>query len=171
MGKSINIMQLNYLKRLSILLFVNLMVILPGKGLCESVWTLYNKKPDFIDFAVDDDYVWCASDAYLVRLDKQSGEIVNYPLYIITGFSNVYDVEPGKDGSVWFVTDQQNYPYDQLLLLNNDKWLQYDKNSELPDLHVKALFVDSRGILWIGTRDSGIVCYDGFSWNRSMGNC
>jgi ligand-binding sensor domain-containing protein len=36
----------------------------------------------------------------------------------------------------------------------------------LPDLKIECVKEDSRGVLWIGTHDKGVVCYEGddFRW-------
>ena len=40
-------------------------------------------------------------------------------------------------------------------------WEHFTMQDGLPDMKIECLFEDSRGILWIGTHDRGVVCYEG----------
>ena len=40
-------------------------------------------------------------------------------------------------------------------------WEHFTMQDGLPDMKIECLFEDSRGVLWIGTHDRGVVCYEG----------
>ena len=45
-------------------------------------------------------------------------------------------------------------------------WEHFTMRDGLPDLKIECVKEDSRGVLWIGTHDKGVVCYEGddFRW-------
>ncbi|MFH1570954.1 MAG: two-component regulator propeller domain-containing protein, partial [Gemmatimonadota bacterium] len=43
-------------------------------------------------------------------------------------------------------------------------WRQYTIADGLPDMKIECVYEDSRGDLWIGTHDRGVVRYDGFEF-------
>ena len=40
-------------------------------------------------------------------------------------------------------------------------WEHYTVQDGLPDMKIESLLVDSKGIIWIGTHDRGVVRFDG----------
>ena len=66
--------------------------------------------------------------------------------------SEVNAVEQTKDGYLWVGTYSGLYRYDGMVF----EPVEVDECVR----NVKCLYVDSRDRLWIGTNDSGVVCYD-----------
>ncbi len=65
-----------------------------------------------------------------------------------------------KDGSIWVGT------YSGLFFYDGIKFERTNLNDKIKN--VTVLFVDSKGRLWVGTNDSGIVCYDPESGNAQL---
>lgn len=70
----------------------------------------------------------------------------------------VYKVAQDKKGYLWMATTQGLDRYDGYNI-KEFKYIPGDSRS-LPESHVRNVFVDSRGWLWVGTENSGIFLFD-----------
>jgi signal transduction histidine kinase len=70
----------------------------------------------------------------------------------------VYKVAQDKKGYLWLATTQGLNRYDGYTI-KEFKYIPGDTLS-LPESHVRNVFVDSRGWLWVGTENSGIFLFD-----------
>lgn len=97
------------------------------------------------------------------RYDGRTLEYLAFPLP--PGFEAgnphlVTDIVKGRDGSVWFGTYPGVFGYDGLsFTVINDETA--GTGSGMERLHVRSLFEDSRGNLWIGNNGLGVLLYDG----------
>jgi ligand-binding sensor domain-containing protein len=74
--------------------------------------------------------------------------------YLVTG------IVKGRDGTVWFGTYPGVFGYDgQSFTIINDQTMGNESGAE--PLHIRSLFEDSRGNLWIGNNGLGVLLYDG----------
>jgi len=66
----------------------------------------------------------------------------------------------GKNGTVWFGTYGAAIGYDgtSFIILNSEN---LGLNDETGYMHVRGLFEDSKGNLWIGNNGIGVLLYDG----------
>lgn len=85
----------------------------------------------------------------VTRIDhhKSDGEIVIS--------NNLVREITGIDNEVWIATENGLDKYDK----NTDIITRYDVSNGLTNIDVRTLFIDSEGILWIGTRD-GLFTFD-----------
>ncbi|MCB0636285.1 MAG: hypothetical protein KDC54_06690 [Lewinella sp.] len=87
-----------------------------------------------------------------------------FPIRVGAGEESYYSVSTpavkGKDGKVWFGTYGAVIGYDgHSFTVIDDKLLGL--NEETGFLHVRSLFEDSRGNLWIGNNGIGVLKFDG----------
>ena len=97
------------------------------------------------------------------RYDGRSLSYLAFPLphgveednpYLVTG------IVKGHDGTVWFGTYPGVFRYDgRSFTVINDETVGIESGSE--QLHVRSVFEDSRGNLWIGNNGLGVLLYDG----------
>ena len=97
------------------------------------------------------------------RYDGRSLSYLAFPLpnggrennpYLVTG------IVKGRDGTVWFGTYPGVFRYDgRFFTVINDETQGIESGIER--LHVRSLFEDSRGNLWIGNNGLGVLFYDG----------
>ena len=97
------------------------------------------------------------------RYDGRSLSYLAFPLphgvdeenpYLVTG------IVKGRDGTVWFGTYPGVFGYDgQSFTVINDETVGIESGSER--LHVRSIFEDSRGNLWIGNNGLGVLLFDG----------
>jgi ligand-binding sensor domain-containing protein len=97
------------------------------------------------------------------RYDGRTLEYLAFPLpegvetdspYLVTGIAK------GRDGRVWFGTYPCVFGYDgSSFTVINDETV--GSKSETERLHVRSVFEDSRGNLWIGNNGIGVLLYDG----------
>ena len=113
----------------------------------------------FTDLCLDDaNRMWAASDAGLFRLDADGWHKIDL------GLSGVIPQElaAGKDGSLWASGAFQGIVR---MRITGDR-VQETQHISRPHLfsdQVVAIFVDSRGWLWVG-QDAGLTMYDGHTW-------
>jgi ligand-binding sensor domain-containing protein len=99
------------------------------------------------------------------RYDGRSLSYLAFPLphgvdeenpYLVTG------IVKRRDGTVWFGTYPGVFGYDgQSFTVLNDETVGIASGSER--FHVRSIFEDSRGNLWIGNNGLGVLLYDGHS--------
>ena len=97
------------------------------------------------------------------RYDGRSLSYLAFPLppgieednpYLITG------IVKGRDGTVWFGTYPGVFRYDgRSFTVINDETAGIETGMER--FHVRSIFEDSRGNLWIGNNGLGVLLYDG----------
>lgn len=116
--------------------------------------------------------LWFAGDSWMrrgvdgqgvYRYDGRSLSYLAFPLpqgaeeerpCLVTG------IVKGRDGTVWFGTYPGVFKYDgQSFTVINDETVGIESGSER--LHVRSIFEDSRGSLWIGNNGLGVLLYDG----------
>jgi ligand-binding sensor domain-containing protein len=102
-----------------------------------------------------DGTIWGERQDHLLKLE--SGRLVDVPL---TGLPA--KTEPGitfiaslvaRDGSVWLADRARG-----VFRRRGNQYTLYSKKQGLPGEQVRALAEDSRGGVWIGTRDGGLAC-------------
>ena len=95
------------------------------------------------------------------KLTAQNGTWVVYDTRTSDiGGNNVSAVAPDGRG-VWVGT------YTGLSRLKGAEWMDYSMfNEKLKDQSINCLMVDSRGVLWIGTDDYGVIEFDGTHWTE-----
>jgi len=97
------------------------------------------------------------------RYDGRTLEYLVFPLpqgaeagnpYLVTG------IVKGRDGTVWFGTYPGVFGYDgRSFTVINDETTGIESGMER--LHVRSIFEDSKGNLWIGNNGLGVLLYDG----------
>lgn len=50
---------------------------------------------------------------------------------------------------------------EQIMVEGLGIWEHFTVRDGLPDMKIECIFEDSKGVLWIGTHDRGVVCYEG----------
>jgi ligand-binding sensor domain-containing protein len=81
------------------------------------------------------------------RVDKENP-------YLVTG------IVKGRAGTVWIATYQGVFRYDgHSFMVISDETVGIESGGER--LHVRCIFEDSRGNLWIGNNGLGVLLYDG----------
>ena len=131
------------IKKRMILTLLVCIFILPRISFSDDLWNKYNYLQNYSSFTFDNEYVWCASDAFLTRLDKRSGTIVNYqyPFYIPNSSDNLI-IETDSNGSVWIAAEKNNSPYDTLMLLKSDKLIDFDDADQLHEISSVPILVE-----------------------------
>ncbi len=97
------------------------------------------------------------------RYDGRSLSYLAFPVPHGAAGNNLFlvtSIAKGRGGTVWFGTYPGVFRYDgRFFTAINDKTLGIVSESER--LHVRSLFEDSRGNLWIGNNGIGVLLYDG----------
>lgn len=106
-------------------------------------------------------YVWVAvRDGGLDRLDPASGQVTNYrhnPADLSSlSDNNVYAMARYPDGTLWVGTNAGLDRFDP----TTGRFTRVLGSTGDAPLRVRAIRKDRRGVLWIGTRGSGLVRYD-----------
>ncbi len=92
-------------------------------------------------------------------------EVIDQGICINTG--TITGISKGKNGQMWFANYEGFFGYD-------GKSFQLFKDKEFP-YHVRSIFEDSNGNLWIGNNGIGVLLFDGetlinFTEKHEVGN-
>jgi ligand-binding sensor domain-containing protein len=83
------------------------------------------------------------------------------PADVVTrGDHRVTSISRGRNGMIWFGTYPAVFGYDgrNFTILNNRA---LGRPGDVEAFHVRSVFEDSRGVLWIGNNGIGVLRYDG----------
>jgi ligand-binding sensor domain-containing protein len=97
------------------------------------------------------------------------GQVLNYlafpPHKVLNPYDNLFAVtgiSKGKNNMIWFGTYAGVYGYNGSgFTIINDETLGFDRKIE--PLHIRSIFEDSKGRLWIGNNGIGVLLKDGDS--------
>jgi ligand-binding sensor domain-containing protein len=97
------------------------------------------------------------------------GQELNYlafsPHKVLNPYDNLFavtDISKGKNNMVWFGTYAGIFGYNGSgFTIINDETLGFDRKIE--PLHIRSIFEDSKGRLWIGNNGIGVLLKDGDS--------
>ena len=114
------------------------------------------------DIAVDGEYLWIATDNGAVKfntvdntheqLTTEDGLLDNY----------ITSITVDSKGVIWFGT------YEGISTYNGTDWIHYtedDENGPLSNL-ITDIIEDNDGNMWFGTVGSGVLKFDGTTWER-----
>ena len=77
--------------------------------------------------------------------------------------SSVSSIAVDKDNNIWVGS------YDDfctsLIKFKGDTFISYQAKDGLTDTHIYAIYIDSKGFIWLGTRE-GVMKYDGKNWTN-----
>ena len=108
--------------------------------------------------AAADGSVWFGSRRGAWRLLPSAGNgerrFVNYTTRDGLLSNEVYDVRPGKNGTVWFATSGGASCFDGTGFIN------FTKSDGLPSSNLITLDVDQQGVVWFGSWTAGVCAYD-----------
>ncbi len=97
------------------------------------------------------------------RYDNRTLEYLAFPIPQDSAAENTFRVTSiveSRDGRIWFGTYSAVFEYDGhsfTIIDNSTKGIGPDEE----DLHVRSLFEDSSGTLWIGNNGLGVMSFDG----------
>ena len=100
----------------------------------------------------------------LYRYDGEKLKFLAFPLPEVRGTDWEYKctgIARGKDGRIWFATYGSVIGYDgKSFTFMNHQDGSFDGSAET-DLHVRSIFEDSKGRLWIGNNGIGVLLQEG----------
>lgn len=107
-----------------------------------------------------DGSIWIGTEKGLNRFDRNSETFERYPVGL-NGLSGsvVWCITGNTAGQIWIGTDDGLNLYDT----RSGKWRYYSEgfdSSSLPARVVRSLFIDSQGILWVGTGGGGLAVFN-----------
>lgn len=120
------------------------------------------------DWQLRPDDLWFKEDGSSgpIRTDVQpgvyryDGETFTYLAYPASRGDATTSIARGRGGRIWFGTYTSVIGYDgHSFTVIDDERLGHDENTR--GLHVRSVFEDSKGRLWIGNNGIGVILYDG----------
>ncbi len=100
--------------------------------------------------------LWIGTGAGLFKLDIDLNKIFYYDLNKGLTSNNILSMDVAADGTLWVGTDNGIIKYNSL----TDSFETHSPLLNLPDHIITALLFDHQEILWIGTKNSGLIRYD-----------
>ena len=118
------------------------------------------------EWGKEDNNLWfnAGNNAGVYRND---GQILNYLAFPIPKNENlnpsygVTDISKGKDGKVWIATYAALFNFDGKKTNAFNKSILILKDNE--ELHIRSVFADSKGRIWIGNNGIGVLLLQGDS--------
>jgi len=102
------------------------------------------------------------------RYDGKTFTYLAYPAPADRDRASAYattSIAKGKNGRLWFATYSAVFGYDgESFTIIDDKSLGLDEGTGW--LHVRCVFEDSKGRLWIGNNGIGVILHDGHAATR-----
>lgn len=100
------------------------------------------------------------------RFDGQTLNYLSFPPHKVLNTSDnlfaVTDISKGKDNMIWFATYAGVFGYNGInFTIINDETLGFDRKIE--PLHIRSIFEDFKGRLWIGNNGIGVLLKEGDS--------
>jgi len=100
------------------------------------------------------------------RFDGQKLNYLAFPLdKVLNPYDNIFavtDISKGKNNMIWFGTYAGVFGYNgRDFTIINDETLGFDRKIE--PLHIRSIYEDSKGRLWIGNNGIGVLLKDGDS--------
>jgi ligand-binding sensor domain-containing protein len=142
-----------------------------ANGVCRydgKIFTNYNAKMSNSNFELGntDDYLWfgAGTKSGINQFDGKDLSYLPFPITENENFKSSYGVtaiSKGIDGKIWIAT------YAALFYFDGKEIRIYDSN-KLPlkrdeNLHIRSVFVDSKGRIWIGNNGIGVILLQGDS--------
>ncbi|MDF2437002.1 MAG: two component regulator propeller domain protein [Bacteroidota bacterium] len=138
-----------------------------------SAWTNFTNPTNIYSAALENNFIWVASSGGIVKLDTNSGVSTFYNEFN-SGLPtpNVFSVAVDLASNKWFGTGggptggnvEAVAGGAGLVKFDGITWTTYNtSNSGLAHNTVRALLIDSLGILWAGTY-GGLARFNGTSW-------
>ena len=101
-----------------------------------------------------DGFLWLRFDHGLIRFDGKRFAVgrdiqsnIELPL-------DVYSLLLGSSGELWFGSWKALY-----CRLPNGEFKRFGKNDSIPEDALTLLFLDKEGTVWVGTENSGLLCF------------
>jgi ligand-binding sensor domain-containing protein len=127
----------------------------------EPGWTVFLSGDDVRTLAVQNEYIWAAGSAGLVRWNRSDGSYQWFSIADGLASNDVKDLLVGPDGILWAGTYDGLSRYDP----EADRWTTYDTSDGLEGDQISSLYYDEAdGVLVAGIEDYGFNVYDGTQW-------
>jgi ligand-binding sensor domain-containing protein len=144
----------NFLLRFILgLLFYNLFCINSFAQNGNENWENIICSNEIVCIKQNNDFLWIATYASLLKVDLNSGEISEYnKANSKLPYNMVYDIEISSNGIVWVACGTHSFPgYCALVKIENDDWTIYDHtNSPLTFYTINDLAIDEDENIWLG---------------------
>jgi len=134
----------------------------PSSG---EVWKSYYPGNSINDIDIHGDTIWYLTTGSLVRWDKRNSSYTQYTKnegFPVSSTNTIDTMVLDRDGVPWFAYRDK---YRTVLRYDGVGSVVYSgKDHDIPDSRFSCSFRDSRGNLWFGTQNAGIVRFDGTTW-------
>ena len=108
-------------------------------------------------FTDNNDYIWIGSSTGLISFNEKTHQFTSYEE--VDHPEKINDIELTKDGNLIIASITGMYQF-------NIEELNYERDEDgklwkmFSDLDIRDIFYDSSGLIWLGTRDGGVVKID-----------
>ena len=123
----------------------------------QGTWTQYQSVQNIRAIAIEEQYVWCATNGGVIRWNKQDNTHIMLTTDDGLADNSVLSVYVDRDGIKWFGTNSGISTY------NESTFMSLITQDGLIDDYVKSISQDKKGTMWFGT-SNGALKFDGISW-------
>ena len=139
-----------------------------GKEYSQNVFPIQSNDSKTNKWMKSDNDLWfeAGNKAGVYRYDGQRLHYLDLPPQkVLNPYDNLFavtDISTGKNNMIWFGTYAGVFGYNGSdFTIINDETLGYDRKIE--PLHIRSIFEDSKGRLWIGNNGIGVLLKEGDS--------
>lgn len=100
-------------------------------------------------------HLWFGTFSGLNMMDKHTGKVKQYHFDNLGGSDYINTVLCYNEGNVWVGNENGLSSYNH----QTDRFHQL-RGRNIPNVGVKSIMKDSRGYIWVGTRENGVYKYD-----------
>ena len=118
--------------------------------------------------ALENHYVWCATDSGVIRFNNQNGEIVKYTKEDGLLSNKVLSVAVDHDDIKWFGTSGKlSDPIKEgVCWFDGISWDSKTSDNWGNFTFIMAIVVDKNNVKWFSAPQTGILFYDGLNWGK-----
>ena len=149
-------MKFGIMKTISIIIGISITVF-SSFSYAGGVWTKYNNAQYIRDIAIEENYIWCATEGGVIKWNKIDG--THRIITTTDGLSDdfVTAVIVDKNGVKWFGTNNGVTKY------SGTTFTTFTPLDGLSNRQVTTIAEDNKNNVWFGTVD-GLSCFDGKKW-------
>jgi len=137
-------------------------VISAHTAISDNEWKTHIENIFIWDIALDNNYVWCATDSGVVRYDMVNNSFLRYTTEDGLAGNRVSAVAVDHNGVKWFGI-KHRLEHRGVSRFDGTEWTTYIHETWRKFTDVYSVFVDTNNIKWFGT-SAGIYSFDDHEW-------
>ncbi|MBN1294402.1 MAG: T9SS type A sorting domain-containing protein [Candidatus Latescibacteria bacterium] len=142
--------------------FVVIAVFFWSAGFTDDLWETHLENMYIHDIAIENDYIWCATDSGVVKYNTVNNSFIRYTTDDGLAGNDVFAVAVDHNNIKWFGV-LQYYEQRGVSRFDDTEWTTYIHESWRNSTDIFSVFVDTYNLKWFVTSD-GTYSFDDQKW-------